>query len=127
MKQEISDRQLSINAGEDSNFLSSIKFNNIEKYNYIKKVGIDQFNQKQLDLINDVTEMHIDLIHARLGSTFWKQYLTEYFSSNQSFLNQGSDLSYRIRHGSMNMNAFIKWNKIIQIYNKNKQKFYEDN
>ena len=127
MKQQLSDRQLSIDAGEHSNFLSSIKFHNMKKYNYIKEVGINQFNEEQLDLINNVTEMHTDLIHARLGSIFWKQYLTEYFSSNQSFLNQGSDLSYRIRHGSMNMNAFIKWSKIIQIYNKNKQKFYEDN
>lgn len=126
MKPIKSDRQLSIEADKKSNFLAVVKSTNIKKYNYLKKTGIRQFLKKTNDLSNDIASMYYELIEERRITDFYKDHMTHIFSSTQSFATGISNIAFTVRRHDMDFNAFIKWKKVIKIYNKHKKEYLND-
>jgi len=118
------DMQLCINANISSNYLAMAKFTNINKYNYIKKVGLLQYKEEQNNLITAIASMQTELTSARLGTKFFNEFLTDHFSTTNSFLNQCTSIAFRFRKNDIKYESFLHWNKIIDIYNNNKKQFF---
>ena len=123
-KQTKPDSELCREANVDRNYLAMAKFHNIDKYNYIKKVGINQYKEEQDNLIVKITSMQIELVSAKLGTAFYKQFLTDYFSTTNSFLNQCSSIAFRFREGEMRYVSFTQWTTITNLYNKHKEQLF---
>jgi len=121
------DYQLSVLAGKTHNFLAIMKRANRDQYDYIKIVGISEFEDEQLKLRKDLSEMQIDLTETRLASKFCRDYLSDIFLTPHVFLNTISRFAFTNQNYTMNYRAFKRWQSVLYIYDKNKQKFYEEN
>jgi hypothetical protein len=113
----MNDQEKSIKAGKHKNFLAETKSAYPDKYRLIEKYGIEEYEEKCIELRNGLSNIIFDLADKRKIKDFFIKDVSDIFKSYNSFYGWLYSASFSVSI-SMSYFTFSRSTEILKRYNK---------
>ena len=117
----MSDTQISLEAGMSRSWLAEIKFHDIEKYNEIKKLGVEVFRNRCNAIRDTLADIYWEIKETPGMSFADLQRAGDSDISQQAYTNYINMTAFNMSENTMQMKTFKRIESIIEDFKKYKE------